>query len=78
MGLRARIEAAESALNRERNLIIARVYGGVSFGGGIEAAYGGTTLQIHEGESIDDFVSRAECAAIEARESFVAIMGLQH
>jgi hypothetical protein len=35
-------------------------------------------LQIADGEDLEDFIARAECAAISAGQSFVAVMGLQH
>jgi hypothetical protein len=76
MSIKARIANIENVFNRERDLTVCRVYGGVSFGGTIEAAFGGTTLQIADGEDLEDFIARAEVAAIEAKQSFVAITGL--
>jgi hypothetical protein len=78
MSLKARIANIEHIFDRERELTVVRVYGGVAFGGTIEAAFGGNTLQIADGEDLEDFIARAEVAAVEARQSFVAIMGLQH
>jgi hypothetical protein len=78
MSIKARIANIEDVLNRDSDLTVVRVYGGVSFGGTIEATFGGKTLQIIEVEALNDFIARAERAAIEARQSFVAITGLQH
>jgi hypothetical protein len=78
MSIKARIANIEDVLNREVDLTVAKVYGGVAFGGTIEATFGGRTLQIGDGEDLEDFIARAERAAIEARQSFVAITGLQH
>jgi len=78
MTLHARISEIEKTINRESDLTVVRVYGGISFGGTIEATFGGKTLQIIEGETLNDFIARAERAAIEARQTYIAITGLQH
>jgi hypothetical protein len=76
MRLHARLSEIEKRINRDFDLTVCKVYGGVSFGGTIAAVFGGRALPIGKGEDLQDFIYRAEAAAISAKQNFVAIMGL--
>src|SRR5262245_41681373 len=79
-GLKARLLAVENVFDKEHELTVVRVYGGVSFygddGTGVVAHIGNFTLSPADDESFAAFKARAEKAAIEAGERRIVIMGL--